>query len=126
MATLLTEDPARPFTLADLDAAPDDGRRWELIAGSLVVTPTPFGAHQLCAGRLYRTLEDARTARTLVLPAPYDWRVVATGESFQPDLLVIRRSDFDPDGPLGATPLLVVEVLSRNVNGIDYVIVGQQ
>jgi Uma2 family endonuclease len=112
MALPLTKDPAQPFTFADLDAMPDDGRRWELIAGSLVVSPAPFGAHQLCAMELAAALHAARTSDTLVIPAPYDWRIEATGESFQPDVTVIRRADFDPGGPLRATPLLVVEIIS--------------
>lgn len=112
MALPLTHGPAQPFTFADLDAIPDDGRRWELIAGSLVVSPAPFGAHQWCVTRLTVVLDSARGDDTLVIPAPYDWRVEATGESFQPDVTVIRRSDFDPAGPLRATPLLVVEVVS--------------
>src|SRR5699024_4927258 len=105
-------DPARPFTFADLDESPDDGRRWELIAGSLVVTPAPFGRHQLAVRRVTDALAVSEPHTMLVLPAPYDWRVTETGESFQPDVLVIRRSDFDPDGPLRATPLLVIEVVS--------------
>ena len=36
----------------------------------------------------------------------------ATGESFQLDVTVIRRSDFDPNGPLRATPLLVAGIIS--------------
>jgi Uma2 family endonuclease len=45
--------------------------------------------------------------------APYDWEL-PDGGSVQPDVMVIRREDFDPEGPLpaSATPLLVVEVLS--------------
>lgn len=112
MAVPLTQDPAQPFTFADLDGMPDDGRRWELIAGSLVVSPAPFGAHQLATGRLYKLLDEACTPDTLALPAPYDWRVQATGESFQPDVTVIRAADFDPNGPLRGTPLLVAEVIS--------------
>jgi Uma2 family endonuclease len=119
MALPLTKDPAQPFTFADLDAMPDDGRRWELIAGSLVVSPAPFGAHQWCAGRLYRLLDEASTPETVVVPAPYDWRVEATGESFQPDVTVIRRADFDPDGPLRATPLLVAEIISPRRETLD-------
>jgi Uma2 family endonuclease len=57
-------------------------------------------------------LDQASTQDTVVVSAPYDWRVEATGESFQPDVTVIRRGDFDPKGPLRATPLLVVEVIS--------------
>jgi hypothetical protein len=36
--------PARgqPFTVRDLDRLPDDGRRYELLDGVLVVSPRPF------------------------------------------------------------------------------------
>jgi Uma2 family endonuclease len=112
MALPIEHYPSEPFTFADLDAMPDDGRRWELIGGSLVVSPAPFGAHPWCAARLFRILDEATPRDTVVVPAPYDWRVEATGESFQPDVTVIRRGDFDPAGPLRATPLLVVEIIS--------------
>ena len=49
----------------------------------------------------------------LTLFAPFDWRHL-DGGLVKPDLLVIRRSDFDRHGPLApsATPLLVIEILS--------------
>lgn len=112
MALPRTRDPAEPFTFADLDAMPEDGRRRELIGGSLVVSPAPLGTHQWWAGRLFRVLDEASPHEMLVMPAPYDWRVEATGENFQPDLTVIRRSDFDLNGPLRAIPLLAVEIIS--------------
>jgi len=31
----------RPFTVAELDRMPDDGRRYELLDGALVVSPRP-------------------------------------------------------------------------------------
>lgn len=108
----LTHDPAQAFTYADLDNIPDDGHRWEVIGGSLVVSPAPFFAHQLAVRELTAILREAETPDTLVIPAPYDWRVEATGESFQPDVTVVRRVDVEPHGPLTATPLLVVEVVS--------------
>jgi Uma2 family endonuclease len=112
MALPLARDPADPFTFAELDAMPEDGHRRELIGGSLVVSPAPLGLHQWCAARLFRVLDQASPHDMLVIPAPYNWRVEVTGESFQPDLTVIRRGDFDPHGPLRATPLLVVEIIS--------------
>ena len=36
----------RPFTAGDLDAMPDDGNRYELIDGTLFVTPRPDRRHQ--------------------------------------------------------------------------------
>ncbi|MGH9106093.1 MAG: Uma2 family endonuclease [Acidimicrobiales bacterium] len=103
----------RPFRYEDLKEMPDDGYGREVIGGSLVVTPAPLGRHQLAVSRLLGPLSMAGTAATIVLPAPYDWRLPG-GDSVQPDLVVVGRADFDPDGPLpgSATPLLVVEVLS--------------
>jgi Uma2 family endonuclease len=37
---------SRPLTRADLDAMPDDGHRYELIDGALIVTPAPSWRHQ--------------------------------------------------------------------------------
>lgn len=49
----------------------------------------------------------------MALVAPYDWQL-PSGDCVEPDLVVIPRPDFDPDGPLGAgaVPRLVVEILS--------------
>jgi Uma2 family endonuclease len=112
MTAVSAAETGRAFTFADLDDAPDDGRRWELIDGSLVVSPAPFLRHQVAVREIVAILQAARTSDTIVVPSPYDWRVAATTESFQPDAVVIRRSDSDLDGPLRATPLLIVEVLS--------------
>ncbi|MGH9065937.1 MAG: Uma2 family endonuclease [Acidimicrobiales bacterium] len=109
----VTTRPARAFTYNDLEDMPDDGYKREIIGGTLLVTPAPFGRHQRAVLRLAAVLLGAETPEARVLPAPYDWRL-QSGDSVEPDVLVIRRDDFDPDGPLpaSATPLLVVEVLS--------------
>jgi Uma2 family endonuclease len=105
--------PARPFIYEDLEAMPDDGYRREIIGGSLLVTPAPGGRHQRVALNLALVLRAAEVDEAMVMVGPYDWRL-PDGGSVQPDVVVIRRSDFDPAGPLPATavPWLVVEVLS--------------
>jgi len=49
----------RPFTVAELDRMPDDGRRYELLSGALIVSPRPTTIHQVVAGRLCGTLSSA-------------------------------------------------------------------
>ena len=44
----------RPFTVGDLDRMPDDGRRYELLDGALIVSPRPATIHQMVAFRLAR------------------------------------------------------------------------
>src|SRR5260370_8466096 len=41
----------RPFTVADLDRIPDDGRRYELLDGALIVSPRPATVPQVVPGR---------------------------------------------------------------------------
>src|SRR5437762_13106778 len=48
----------RPFTRADLDAMPDDGRRHEIIDGVLIVSAAPGRLHQRAVFRLARLLGD--------------------------------------------------------------------
>jgi hypothetical protein len=52
----------QPFTVAELDRMPDDGRRYELLDGVLVVSPRPVPVHQIVAMRMSHLLESARPA----------------------------------------------------------------
>ena len=45
-----------PYTVADLDGMPDDGRFYELSNGALVVTPAPNLRHQSVVGNLHTLL----------------------------------------------------------------------
>ena len=66
-AVTLTSDwpPANgPMTVADLDRTPDDGRRYELVDGVLVVSPAPLIPHQVVLHELECALRTA--ARRLV------------------------------------------------------------
>ena len=47
---------APSWTAELVRALPDDGRRYELVSGVLVVTPAPRGSHQDVVGALYLAL----------------------------------------------------------------------
>ena len=108
------------LTVEDLERLPEDGHRYELLDGSLLVTPAPNTRHQRCVMRLGSILLGAASRDLEVLSAPYDW-VLGPSTLFQPDLLVARRDDLGPMR-LEKTPLLVVEVLSPSTRRIDQAI----
>jgi Uma2 family endonuclease len=105
------------LTVDDVDAIPDDGHRYELVDGTLLVTPAPATAHQQCVSALVELLRPAGRPDYIVLPAPYDW-VVDRHTKFQPDVVVARRDDVG-ELRLERTPALVVEVLSPSTRLAD-------
>lgn len=105
------------WTVADLDRLPDDGLRYELVDGALLVSPSPPPIHQRVSRNLVRLLEDACPDELEVFAAPLDFRPTQR-RSFQPDVLVVRREDVLGERLTG-TPLLVVEILSRSTRVRD-------
>ena len=60
------------MSTADLDAMPDDGHRYELIDGVLIVSPAPRRAHQRASLRLTVLLDAAVPPGLELLAAPFD------------------------------------------------------
>jgi Uma2 family endonuclease len=107
----------RPLTYDDLAAIPDDGHRYELVDGVLIVTPSPVPRHQLVVGELHLLLRAAAPAGVRVFFAPLD--VKLTDDTvLQPDLLVVRQEDVGPRN-VQVAPLLAVEVLSPSTRLVD-------
>jgi Uma2 family endonuclease len=107
-----------PFTRADLETVPDDGHRYELIDGVLIVSPAPRPRHQHVVLNLAIALKMARpSAEFHVLTAPLDV-VLADDTVLQPDVLVARAADFT-ERDLPKAPLLAVEVLSASTRRVD-------
>ena len=96
---------------------PDDGHRYELIDGSLVVTPAPVPDHQGASGELYLLLRAACPADLQVYYAPFDVEL-SPDTIVQPDLLITRRSDVTKRG-ITVPPLLAVEILSPSTRRFD-------
>jgi Uma2 family endonuclease len=96
---------------------PDDGNRYELIDGALVVTPSPTTRHQIVVGELHLLLVSGCPETMRVLFAPYDVGISET-TVLQPDLLVASKAAFGEKNLPGA-PLLAIEVLSPSTRHID-------
>ena len=117
MGLVTTLPHGRPLTRHDLDSMPDDGHRYELIDGTLVVSPSPSWRHQRVVTRLWRLLNDACPAELEAFVAPMDV-VLADDTVVIPDVLVARRSDLG-ERDLPVAPVLAVEVLSPSTARID-------
>lgn len=99
-----------PLTVRDLEGLPEDGRRYELIDGTLIVSPAPGRRHQKVGLALYGILADVCPPQFDVLAAPFAMRIGDSVE-LQPDVLVGWEQDFT-EKDLPEPPVLAVEVLS--------------
>ena len=112
---------AGQFTVEDLERTPDDGYRYELLDGMLLVTPAPDVWHQEVALELAIRLRVACPPELHVVIAPFEWRG-SRRTALQPDVLVARRRDLLAEAGgtfLGEPPVLAVEVLSASTRRID-------
>ncbi|MFN2317093.1 MAG: Uma2 family endonuclease [Gemmatimonadales bacterium] len=106
--------PARHYyTVADLLAVPDDGNKYELVHGELLVSPSPRMLHQRIVGRLLY-LTTSYLQRHPVGEVHPGGDVHSGNDSLViPDLLVIDlESARTLDWSRINRPLLVIEVLS--------------
>lgn len=108
------------FTLADLDALPDDGSQYELVDGIYLVTPSPTLLHQVAVSEISYVLRQVCPPQWRVIQAPMDYRPTS-GRSLQPDVIVASRDDPGPDA-LRLPLLLAVEVLSPATRSKDLIL----
>lgn len=107
-----------PVSVAEFEALPDDGNRYELLDGTVYVTPPPVVAHGVALSELQHVLRTAAPDGLLVVQVVgYQ---ASPGTVFVPDLMVIPAP-----APAGRyvtePPLLVVEALSRSSRTHDRV-----
>ena len=109
------------YVYEDLLAMPDDGNRYELVEGELLVSPSPKPRHQRIAGNVYtmlRRLQDAGLGDAYQAPLDVvlDWHTV-----LEPDVLFIRadRLNIVTERNVSGPPDLVVEVLSESTRDAD-------
>ncbi|MGI9032331.1 MAG: Uma2 family endonuclease [Acidimicrobiales bacterium] len=98
------------LTIADLEAMPDDGRRYELVGGAIVVTPAPMKPHQRTSRGMFRHLDVVCPPGHEVFYAPIDLDL-SGGQRVEPDLVVAPVTS-GPIERLEMPVLLVVEIVS--------------
>lgn len=110
-----------PWTRKDLDRLPDDGNRYELLDGELLVSPAPSPPHQQIVAWLSDVITPFVAAHRVGI-VHQARSVMVRGDSTQvePDLMVLPRIAFATwdDAPV---PLLVIEVLSRSTPRRDLI-----
>ncbi len=111
------------WTRQEVLALPDDGNRYELIDGELLVSPSPRGLHQRAIASLFRRVDPYvrahRVGVTLFSPADL---MFEGDQVVQPDLFVVplMENGREPrDWPEMGIPLLIAEVLSRSTEWDD-------
>lgn len=109
-----------PWSIDDLDSLPDGGQRYEIIDGSLLMSPPPSARHQGIAARVSALLREAANPGLEV--------VEATGLKIGPGLLVpdvlVAASDAIWRGQPTLAPadvILVVEIVSPSSETMDRV-----
>ena len=113
-ATSHLSAPEGGWTADDLADFPDDGLRYELVDGVLLVSAAPSQDHQIALGNLYLLLAPAAPPDLRVFLAPFDVRL-SPRRLLQPDIVVVPKDRNAPD----RRPLLVVEVLSPSTRAVD-------
>ncbi|KAB8195968.1 Uma2 family endonuclease [Nonomuraea phyllanthi] len=111
--------PAPPYTVDDLLKLPDDGNRYELCNGSLLVSPAPTKLHQLVIYQLQRILDKAAPPG-LVLLSTVNLRI--TDKDFYiPDFVVATEESMHTDHLMFAPDelLLAIEVVSPSTQVKD-------
>lgn len=111
-----TQSPVRGWTYEEFARLPDDGNRYEVIAGDLYVTPAPDMSHQEAGARLFLELRIFATRDHQlgqVLYAPVDV-LFGEGDYLEPDIVFLRsdHAHYRTRRAIEGPPDLVVEILS--------------
>jgi Uma2 family endonuclease len=112
-----------PWTVDDLKHTPEDGNRYEIADGRLIVTPPPHGPHIRVNTLVRRVLDRAAPESVVVLDCSAGIDIRRRTTCYIPDVMVVHAAAFrrvvDVFEP--ADVLLVVEVLSPGNAGFDVV-----
>ena len=104
------------WTSRDLEALPDNGKRYEIVDGELYVSKQPDWYHQFVCGQLLESLQvwSRQTKAGMANLAP--GVIFAEDDDVAPDVIWISKgrlaTSLDAAGHLHTAPELAIEVLS--------------
>lgn len=122
MAKRIDNDRTR-WTYAEYARLPNDGNRYEVVDGEVLVTPAPGPPHQEVAANLFERLR-AYVRRHDLGKVYWDVDLLfAPGQLLRPDMVYVPTAALDgvTDPGVESVPGLVVEVLSPSSANIDRV-----
>src|SRR5437660_4166114 len=114
--------PQGSWTYEDYAALPEDGRRYEIVNGVLVMAPAPSPEHQSITVRiayyLFPHIDLAGIGKLFTAPIDVD---LGPKNVYQPDLVVVLNTHLDrvAEKKIIGAPDLVVEVASPSTAAYD-------
>jgi len=114
--------PQGSWTYDEYAALPDDGQRYEIVNGVLVMAPAPSPAHQDIVGMIFHYLlvqvKFAGLGRVFTAPIDVD---LGQKNVFQPDVVVVLNAHLERVAAkkIVGAPDLVVEVVSPGSGLMD-------
>ncbi|MFC7329605.1 Uma2 family endonuclease [Marinactinospora rubrisoli] len=115
---LLHENELRPLTVDDLALLPNDGKRYELVDGKLIVSAAPFNIHQLVSDNVVALLRHAGRQHSQYRAFSAVGLSPNQHNQYIPDVTLMKRSDYTHKYSSGP-PALVVEVTSDSTSLYD-------
>lgn len=114
-APAVSGPPQGRWTLADWEALPEDGNRYEIIDGVLYMSTAPSSFHQWITQQFYDMVGFPAKQQGLAIPFFAPVGLIMPGcEPVQPDLVIVTaaRKDIIHDRRIHGVPDLIVEILS--------------
>ncbi len=114
--------PQGSWTYDDYAALPDDGHRYEIVNGVLIMAPAPSPGHQDIVGEIFAYLRTHVKLAGLgrVFPGPVDVEL-GPKNVYQPDVVVVLNAHLDrvAEKKIIGAPDLVVEIASPSTAAVD-------
>jgi Uma2 family endonuclease len=115
--------PHYTWTYAEYARFPDDGNRYEVIDGEVLVTPAQSPLHQHVLLTLSVALRQYAEAHDLGFVLPDVDLLFVSGQFLRPDLVFVPKAEREgiTDRGVEVPPGLIVEILSPTSSAIDRV-----